>query len=84
MKYGKVLVVCMSAALLATPALAGAGKGYGKQILSRSETKQVTATKGMVCPKKDRTMGNHHNGNDGDSAMNQSQTDAHKHLDQGR
>jgi hypothetical protein len=84
MKYGKVLVLLMAAALFATPALAGAGKGYGKQVLSRSETRQATAMKGMSCPMKDRSMGDHHNGKGDESAMDQIQADAHKHLDQGR
>jgi hypothetical protein len=74
----------MSAALLATPVMAGAGKGYGTQVLSRSETRQVTEMKGMSCPMKDRSMGDHHNEKGDDSAMNQSQTDAHKHPDQER
>jgi hypothetical protein len=84
MKYGKVLIIFMSAALLATPALAGAGKGYGRQVLSKSETRQVAAMKDMGCLMKDHSMGDHPNGKDGESTMNHSQTEVHNHQKQGR
>lgn len=56
--YGKVLILFLAAALLATPALAETGKGYGKRLLARSEKKQVAATECTPCP-----MGGPHSGN---------------------
>lgn len=55
MKYGKILALILTGAIFATPALAGAGKGYGTRLLSKSENKQVVTTEDMECPMK-----NHH------------------------
>lgn len=55
MKYGKILALILTGAIFATPALAGAGKGYGTRFLSKSENKQVIAAEDMECPMK-----NHH------------------------
>lgn len=64
MKFGKVLVVFMSAALLATPALAGVGKGYGKQVLFRAESRQIANTEVMECPMVNHMEGDRSAGND--------------------
>ncbi|APG27179.1 hypothetical protein A7E78_04620 [Syntrophotalea acetylenivorans] len=49
------LALILTGAVFATPALAGAGKGYGTRLLSKSENKQVAATEDVRC-----SMGDHH------------------------
>jgi hypothetical protein len=53
MKYGKILALILTGAVFATPALAGAGKGYGTRLLSNSENKQVAAMEDVRCPMGD-------------------------------
>ncbi len=50
MKYRKIIVPILAATLFAAPALAGAGKGYGKKVAATSKTTQVSAETGRKYP----------------------------------
>lgn len=50
MKFGKVILLLIAGALLATPVLAEGGKGYGKRLLAKTEAEKTTATDNPSCP----------------------------------
>lgn len=77
-KTNRVLVIVLSGALLAVPALAGVGKSGGQRGAPRLEKHKFAAIEtmgSMECPMKDHPMAEHHGHKD--NAVDHE----HKHIE---